>query len=87
MIDKERQTIIYEWLRNIGYTASSRAVNKLVDKLKVSPSARLRINGKPPVLSDEEIQCLKGRCMLPCTEYDRQVAKAQRDADVRFYND
>ena len=28
-------------------------------------------------LTDEEIRVLPGRCMLPCTEYDRQVAKAQ----------
>ncbi len=33
------------------------------------------------LLTEEEIQTLPGRGMLPATEYDRQVAKAQHDLD------
>ena len=39
--------------------------------------------GEPPLLSDEQIQCLDGRNMLPCTEYDRQVAEAQRQLCIK----
>ena len=38
---------------------------------------------KPPILTDEQIQALEGRGMLPAADYDREVAKAQRDDTFR----
>ena len=35
------------------------------------------MEAKDTVMNNEQIQCLEGRCMLPSTEYDRQVAQAQ----------
>ena len=104
MIDKERQTIIYEWLRSIGYTASPRAVNKLIDKLGYR-----KVSGEPPLLSDNNIVCysskteftrgnvgitvrtFKNMCFSNVSHKDideniDELLKAQRDADVRFYN-
>jgi len=39
------------------------------------------------LLTDEEIQCQEGRCMLPSTEYDRQIAKAQLRNVVEWGNE
>ena len=43
-----------------------------------------KVEGKPPLLSDEEIKAIARPHIMPTWQIQR-ILQAQRDADVRFY--
>lgn len=68
--------------RNEAYRLYLAAVEDLKEKVA-------RISREPPLLSDEEIKqaCRNGFVWYPIiSTADRNIAQAQRDADVRFYH-
>ena len=46
-----------------------------------------KVRGEPPVLSEKELELVaKGFELAKCPPEWKWIARAQRDADVRFYN-